>query len=60
MITGLHGMHVFLGVILLNISFVRLLNYHFTQYTHVGFTLAVWYWHFVDAIWIFVFAFLYY
>lgn len=43
MITGLHGLHVFFGAILLIISFFRHLNYHFTRLVHVGFVLAAWY-----------------
>ena len=30
----------------------RALRLHFTRTKHVGLKCAVWYWHFVDAVWI--------
>jgi len=59
MITGLHGSHVIIGTILLIGNFVRLVNHHFTTEQHVGLESAIWYWHFVDVVWLFVFAFVY-
>lgn len=59
MITGLHGFHVFAGSVFLKVCFVRLHLDHFTIEHHVGFESAVWYWHFVDVIWLFVFIFIY-
>jgi cytochrome c oxidase subunit 3 len=37
----------------------RHLNYHFTDYHHVGFEAAAWYWHFVDVVWLFLFVGIY-
>jgi len=59
MITGLHGSHVIVGTIFLAVCLVRLYFGHFTKTHHVGLECAVWYWHFVDIVWIFVFLFLY-
>lgn len=59
MITGFHGAHVIIGTILLIGSLVRLVKHHYTKQQHVGFEAAIWYWHFVDVIWIFVFLFVY-
>lgn len=32
----------------------------FTYYSHVNFELGIWYWHFVDVVWLFLYSFLYY
>jgi cytochrome c oxidase subunit 3 len=31
----------------------------FTPKQHFGFEAAAWYWHFVDVVWLFLFAFIY-
>jgi cytochrome c oxidase subunit 3 len=53
--TGFHGFHVFVGLIALFISFVRIILNHFTNKHHFGFESAIWYWHFVDIVWLFLF-----
>jgi cytochrome c oxidase subunit III len=32
---------------------------HFTPTQHIGFEAAAWYWHFVDVVWLFLFAAIY-
>jgi len=59
MITGLHGTHVIIGSIFIFVCFIRFLKSHFSREHHIGFEAAVWYWHFVDAVWLFVYIFLY-
>lgn len=59
MLTGFHGSHVTLGVIMLTIMMLRVLRGHFTPENHFGFEAASWYWHFVDVIWLFLFTFVY-
>jgi cytochrome c oxidase subunit 3 len=59
MATGFHGFHVLLGTIFLIVCLVRLLVGHFTPEKHFGFEAAAWYWHFVDVVWLFLFAFVY-
>jgi heme/copper-type cytochrome/quinol oxidase subunit 3 len=58
-LTGLHGLHVLIGTIFLLICLLRQLNYHFTVDHHFGLEAAIWYWHFVDVVWLFLFVSIY-
>jgi cytochrome c oxidase subunit 3 len=57
--TGLHGFHVFIGTLFLGICALRLYYNHFARTQHLGFEFAIWYWHFVDIVWILVYMFIY-
>ena len=59
MATGFHGFHVVIGTIFLTVCLIRALKGHFTPEQHVGFEAAAWYWHFVDVVWLFLFAAIY-
>ncbi|WP_397542424.1 cytochrome c oxidase subunit 3 [Roseovarius salis] len=59
MATGFHGAHVIIGTIFLFVCLLRVLKGHFTPENHVGFEAAAWYWHFVDVVWLFLFATVY-
>ncbi len=59
MATGFHGAHVIIGTIFLAVCLFRALKGHFTPEKHVGFEAAAWYWHFVDVVWLFLFASIY-
>jgi cytochrome c oxidase subunit 3 len=59
MATGFHGFHVLVGTIFLTVCLVRLMRGGFTPKHHFGFEAAAWYWHFVDVVWLFLFAFIY-
>ena len=52
MLTGFHGFHVFLGMLMLLFITLRLQKGHFTPEKHFGFEGAAWYWHFVDVVWL--------
>ncbi|TDQ40542.1 cytochrome c oxidase subunit 3 [Tepidicella xavieri] len=52
MLTGFHGFHVFVGMIMLLVITLRLQKGHFTKERHFGFEGAAWYWHFVDVVWL--------
>nr|URW98531.1 cytochrome c oxidase subunit 3 [Antarctophthirus microchir] len=58
-ITGLHGSHVLIGILFLSVNFWRMMGGHFTPSSHFGFVASVWYWHFVDFIWLIVLALVY-
>lgn len=59
MATGFHGFHIFIGTVFLVVCLIRAMRGHFTPKQHVGFELAAWYWHFVDVVWLFLFATIY-
>jgi len=59
MTTGFHGFHVVVGTIFLAVCLLRANAGHFTQEKHTGFEAAAWYWHFVDVVWLFLFASIY-
>lgn len=52
MLTGFHGFHVFVGMLMLLFITLRLQKGHFTAQRHFGFEGAAWYWHFVDVVWL--------
>ncbi len=52
MLTGFHGFHVFVGMLMLLFITLRLQKGHFTPDRHFGFEGAAWYWHFVDVVWL--------
>jgi cytochrome c oxidase subunit 3 len=59
MATGFHGFHVIVGTIFLIVCLLRALSGHFKPEGHFGFEAAAWYWHFVDVVWLFLFACIY-
>ena len=58
-LTGFHGLHVTLGVIMLSVILSRSLKGHFTPDHHFAFEAVSWYWHFVDVVWLLLFVFVY-
>ena len=52
LLTGFHGFHVFVGMLMLLFITLRLQKGHFTAQRHFGFEGAAWYWHFVDVVWL--------
>jgi cytochrome c oxidase subunit III len=60
-LTGLHGAHVFVGLLLLTFANIRAWRGHFGPKTrdHLGVEVPGIYWHFVDAMWIVVFTTVY-
>ena len=59
MLTGFHGFHVFVGMLMLVFITLRLMKGHFTPKRHFGFEGAAWYWHFVDVVWLGLYVLVY-
>lgn len=57
--TGFHGLHVIIGSIFLVVCLFRLCKEHFLVKHHIGFEMAIWYWHFVDVVWLVLYVFIY-
>nr|QDH07414.1 cytochrome c oxidase subunit 3 [Monodontina vondembuschiana] len=57
--TGFHGVHVILGTVVLFVSFFRCFNHSFSSERHLGLEVGIWYWHFVDVVWICLFMCVY-
>lgn len=58
--TGFHGLHVFVGVLLiLGVLWRSRKEGHYSAEKHIGVEMAEIYWHFVDVIWIVLFGLLY-
>jgi len=58
-ITGLHGLHIIIGLVLLSVSLVFLVRNKITPENYAVLENAGLYWHLVDLIWIFVFPLFY-
>jgi len=53
-----HLLHVFGGIVVLSIVGVKHFKGLYTKENHLGIDLAAMYWHFVDALWVYLFCFL--
>ncbi len=58
-LTGMHGFHVFIGVVYLTILGIQANRGVYTGSKYFGLTAGTLYWHFVDVIWVALF-FLFY
>ncbi len=59
MITGFHGLHVSVGVIYLTIVAIKVKKGHYDKKGYEIVEITGLYWHFVDLVWVFIFAFFY-
>ena len=59
MVTGFHGLHVTGGVIYLSIVARKVAKGHYDKKGYEIVEIAGLYWHFVDLVWVFIFAFFY-
>ncbi len=57
--TGLHGLHVLVGVILLSVMLILVINGKNNRKDYIKLENSGLYWHFVDIIWIFIFPLFY-
>jgi cytochrome c oxidase subunit 3 len=58
-LTGLHGAHVFIGLLLLLFVTIRSFRGHYSPDSHRGVEVPGIYWHFVDVMWIVVYTTVY-
>jgi len=58
-ITGFHGAHVIAGTIILTVSIKRILKGSLNKRRHNNLLLSIWYWHFVDVVWLILYLFVY-
>jgi cytochrome c oxidase subunit 3 len=58
-LTGLHGAHVAVGLLLLLAATVRAFRGHYSSEAHHGVEIPGIYWHFVDVMWIVVYSTVY-
>lgn len=59
MLTGLHGFHVLVGIVCLLILTYFVYCSYINSLSLIASECLIWYWHFVDIVWIFVYFFLY-
>jgi len=59
MMTGLHGIHVIIGMIVIAWVLKRSVKGEFSPYFYTPVELVGFYWHFVDLVWIYLFPLLY-
>lgn len=59
MMTGLHALHVFVGMVLLSVNYVKVRNGSVNEERISLLENSGLYWHLVDLIWIFLFPLLY-
>ena len=58
-LTGFHGLHVLIGVLMIAWALIRQLGGAYTAQSHTYLVLAGMYWHFVDVVWLFLYTVLY-
>jgi heme/copper-type cytochrome/quinol oxidase subunit 3 len=58
-LTGMHGFHVFIGIIYLITLFIQANSGVYTGSKYFGLTAGTLYWHFVDVIWVALFYLFY-
>lgn len=59
MVTGFHGLHVSAGVIYLLVVATKVRKGHYEKKGYEIVEITGLYWHFVDLVWVFIFAFFY-
>ena len=59
LMTGLHGLHVLVGMTVLSVILYRTVHGYYSSHYYLGIELAGLYWHLVDLIWIFLYPLLY-
>lgn len=58
-LTGFHGIHVIVGLIFIAVRLMRIIKSQFSPRIFHGYEYSIWYWHFVDLVWLFLYTFIY-
>jgi len=58
-LTGFHGLHVLVGLIVLSMCLRRAYKHDFTATKHTALAAGSYYWHFVDIVWVLLFLLVY-
>jgi cytochrome c oxidase subunit 3 len=58
-LTGMHGLHVLVGVLFLTTLLLQSVHGVYTKHRFFGLTAGTLYWHFVDVIWVVLFSIFY-
>ncbi len=58
-LTGLHGLHVLVGLIMIGAVLFLMAKGHYDRPRHDSFRAIIMYWHFVDAVWVLLFFIVY-
>ncbi|TAF33303.1 MAG: cytochrome oxidase subunit III [Cytophagales bacterium] len=56
--TGFHGLHIVGGIVVLMIALIKAFQWRIHKRNMITIKMASIYWHFVDAIWVYLFVFL--
>lgn len=59
-LTGLHSLHVMAAIILLSVASYRIAQDNITSEHSIGLDVSIFYFHFTDVIWLFLYAVLYF
>lgn len=57
--TGFHGLHVLIGSIFIFYCRILILFKNINKWNNLRVEFSIWYWHFVDVVWLFLFFFIY-
>ena len=58
-ITSMHFLHITAGLIALFVTLIKVMGKKYSSENYLGLSLAAIFWHFLDALWVILFLFLY-
>lgn len=58
-ITFMHFLHLLAGLIALFVSLIKVIKHRYSSENYLGLSLSAIFWHFLDALWVILFLFMY-